>query len=625
MKWFLNRSNTIRFGVTIAVLIGIALISTTSFIQFQRITWQIRYRRQIISQLGRVLSSVKDAETGQRGYLLTGRQEYLLPYQAATSVLGQEIEELVRLTQNEPIDQQQQIAEMKDLIDAKLAELEQTIRLRQSQKPDAALAIVESNQGKQLMDQIRAIDAALISNQQRIVDQQAILQRRFSHLATFTTIGGVVLELLLVTGTTLKLNQETQNLKQSEQDLLQSEQRYRSLVTATAQVVWLADATGQIQTMTPGWYLLTGQTEETAQGMGWLAAIQPDERASVEQRWQAAIEAQEFYETEYQLLTVDGNERIFLMRGVPVIETNGVVREWVGTCVDITPRKQAEQVLQRSRDQLEQEVQERTRALTQTNAALQTEIFERMQIERQLGQLADTLRQSNQELEQFAYVASHDLQEPLRAVANYTQLLARKYSGNLDEKADKYIGYIVDGATRMQQLINDLLTYSRVGRQTLNLQEVDTNIVCKRALDGLRMAIAENNAVVTHDPLPTIVADAAQITQLFQNLLSNAIKYRDESDPQIHISANHTEAEWTFSVKDNGIGIDPQYAERIFVIFQRLHTRRDYSGTGIGLAICKKIVELHKGQIWVESESGKGSTFYFTIPHPTQNLSMPNN
>lgn len=607
-----------------AVLIGIALISSTSFIQFQRITWQLRHRRQIIAQLNRVLSSVKDAETGQRGYLLTGKQEYLLPYQAATSVISQEVEELVRLTRNEPIAQQQQIVEMQQRIEAKLIELEQTIRLRQSQKVDAASALVESNQGKRLMDQIREINAALASDQQRIVDQQSILQRRFSHIATWTTIGGVVLELLLVTGTTLKLNQETQNLQQSEQGLLLSEQRYRSLVTATAQVVWLADATGHIQTLTSGWTLLTGQTEAAAQGMGWLAAVHPDDRASVQACWQTAVATQEFYEMEYRVPVVDGEERTFLMRGVPVREADGSVREWVGTCVDITSRKQAEQVLQRSRDQLEQQVQERTRALTQTNAALQTEIFERMQIERKLEQLATTLQRSNQELEQFAYVASHDLQEPLRAVANYTQLLARKYSAHLDEKADKYIGYIVDGATRMQQLINDLLTYSRVGRQSLNLQEVDINLVCKRALDGLRMAITDSHATVTYDALPTIVADAGQITQLFQNLLSNAIKYRDKVAPQIYISANRTETEWTFSVADNGIGIDPQYAERIFVIFQRLHTRRDYSGTGIGLAICKKIVELHQGQIWVQSELGKGSTFYFTIPHTTQDIVLPN-
>jgi PAS domain S-box-containing protein len=224
------------------------------------------------------------------------------------------------------------------------------------------------------------------------------------------------------------------------------------------------------------------------------------------------------------------------------------------------------------------------------------------------------LIRSNAELEQFAYVASHDLQEPLRAISGLTQLLAQRYQGRLDEKADRYISLTVDGCQRMQQLIHGLLAYSRLITRGRPLEPVDSEAVLERSLGDLQVAIAEAGAVVTHDRLPTLTADATQLGQLFQNLIGNALKFRNIAPPRIHVSARGDGEWWTFDVADNGIGIDPQYAEQIFAIFQRLHTRDEYPGTGIGLAICKKIVERHGGRIWVESQPGQGSTFRFTLP-----------
>jgi signal transduction histidine kinase len=227
------------------------------------------------------------------------------------------------------------------------------------------------------------------------------------------------------------------------------------------------------------------------------------------------------------------------------------------------------------------------------------------------------LTRSNRDLEQFAYVASHDLQEPLRMVATYTQLLAERYRGKLDADADKYIHYAVDGALRMQKLVEDLLAFSRVGRNGLAHENTDCNTALQVALKNLDAAIQESGAVVERAQLPVLLADSSQMVQVFQNLIGNAIKFRGSRPPLIRVSAEWLGKECVFSVADNGIGIPPEHAESVFVVFRRLHTSAEYPGSGIGLSICKKIVEQHGGRIWVESEVGHGSTFHFALPVKT--------
>jgi signal transduction histidine kinase len=249
-------------------------------------------------------------------------------------------------------------------------------------------------------------------------------------------------------------------------------------------------------------------------------------------------------------------------------------------------RIQAEEALRKAHDELEVRVQERTAELARSNA----------------------------ELQQFAYVASHDLQEPLRMVSNFTQLLAERYDAKLDNDGREFIAYAVEGATRMQTLVQDLLSLSRVGTRGKNLEVVRLDEVVDRAVANLEFAIQENGASVSHDEMPEVMADSSQMMQLFQNLIGNGIKFKGAEPPRVHISAVRNGKEWTFSVRDNGIGFEPQYAERIFAIFQRLHSRDEYQGNGIGLTICRKIVERHQGRIWAESKPGSGTTFYFTMP-----------
>lgn len=246
------------------------------------------------------------------------------------------------------------------------------------------------------------------------------------------------------------------------------------------------------------------------------------------------------------------------------------------------------------------------------------DITERKQAQRELERHSAELTRSNAELEQFAYVASHDLQEPLRMVASYSQLLARRYRDKLDSDAEEFIEFIVDGANRMQALINDLLAFSRVGTRGKPFEPTDVADVVARAVSNVQVAIEEAGAQVDVGPMPAVVGDSSQLVQLFQNLISNAIKFRGADTPRITITAEPAGEAVTFSLTDNGIGIDPQYADRIFLLFQRLHTKREYAGTGIGLAICKKIVERHGGRIWVEGRPGEGTTFHFTLPLNTE-------
>ncbi len=275
--------------------------------------------------------------------------------------------------------------------------------------------------------------------------------------------------------------------------------------------------------------------------------------------------------------------------------------------------------IKRAYSKLDELVEKRTIELKMVNEQLQQELTERKKAEEELKKTLSELKRSNEELQQFAYVASHDLQQPLRMVASYTQLLAKRYKDKLDKDANEFIKYAVEGANNMKTLIEDLLEYSRIQTRGNPFEVINFEEVLKDVLFSFHETIKEKDAEITHDYLPNILADKTQLIQVFQNLIDNALKFRSKDPVRIHISAKKNKNNWQFSVKDNGIGIDPEYFDRIFIIFQRLHRKSEYPGTGIGLALCKRIIERHNGKIWVESKVGKGSTFHFTIPTKKNN------
>ncbi len=352
-----------------------------------------------------------------------------------------------------------------------------------------------------------------------------------------------------------------------------AERRFRQLTDHAPVLIWIAGTGGSRVFFNKPWLAFTGRTMEQEKGDGWAEGMHPDDLQRCPAIFLASFAARQSFRTEYRLRRHDGQWRWILDDGQPMYSISGEFEGFIGSCIDITDRRMAEDALQSA------------------NTAL---------------------RRSNEDLRQFAYAASHDLQEPLRMVNLYSQLLAKRYKGKLDADADQFIEFTTSGAMRMHALVHDLLAFVQAADSPVEkVVPANAEIVFESTLASIRTALAGAN--VTHDPLPELAVHRQHLTQLFQNLIGNAVKYRGTELPEVHVSVRRDGAFWIISVKDNGIGIDPKYHQRIFGIFKRLH-RDEYPGTGIGLAICSKIVERYGGRIWVDSEVGKGAEFLFTLP-----------
>jgi len=346
----------------------------------------------------------------------------------------------------------------------------------------------------------------------------------------------------------------------------------------------------------------------------FLEFVHPEDRDRVKDSINDTLYKKMPFSIDHRIVLADGSVRIVHEKAKVFFSDVGKPIRMLGTVQDITERKKMENELIKHRDHLEELVKEHTVEFENLNRKLKRELAERKRAEEKVKESLEELERSNTELEQFAYAVSHDLQEPLRMVTSYAQLLEKRYKDKLDDDAKDFINYAVGGATRMQKMIDGLLLYSRIQTRGKHFVPIDCSSVVGQAISNLKIHIDETHAIVESDDLPTINADEMQLIRLFQNLIDNALKFHGTEVPRIQVSASKLGNKWMFSISDNGIGIDSEYKDRIFVIFQRLHGEDQYPGTGMGLAICKRIVERHGGQIWVDSDLGQGSTFYFTIP-----------
>ena len=362
--------------------------------------------------------------------------------------------------------------------------------------------------------------------------------------------------------------------KQAEMRLLESEGRFRVMADSSPVLLWVSGKDSLCDFFNQQWLEFTGKTMQEEVGVGWAEGVHPEDLQNALDVYMRAFNGRKPFEMVYRLRRWDGEYRWLLDHGVPRFGAGGVFEGFIGSCIDITDRKNTED---------------------------------------ELKKMAERLTRSNEELERYAYIASHDLQEPIRTIINFTQLLSRRHGSELSVEAREYMGFILSNGNRMTQLIRDLLSYARVDKRVEKFREVDAFEVLKAVQDDLKGLIAESKALIIAGSLPRVLGDKVRLHQVFLNLLANALKFRKSEPPVIHISAERDGEYWKFAVQDNGIGIDMANAERLFQAFNRLHTRSEYPGSGIGLAVCKKMIDLHKGRIWVESEVEKGTTFYFTL------------
>ena len=411
----------------------------------------------------------------------------------------------------------------------------------------------------------------------------------------------------LATLTGLTLAAAVTGHKQAETALREQEAKYRDLYDHAPDMFVSVDAvTATIIECNHTLATVLGYTKAELLGRPIVDLYHPACMENVRKALHAFQTSGEVHDAELQLKRKDGSTIEVSLNVSALRDDQGRILHSRSVWRDITKRKRAEDEVRKLNAELEARVRDRT-------AQLEELARQRKHVSDQLTEKSAELTRSNAELQQFAYVASHDLKEPLRMVANFTQLLARRYKGKLDQDADEFIGFAVDGAQRMQVLIDDLLAMSRVDSRRKAFVPVDCNALLDQVASDMQVAVRDAGGEVTWGDLPRVLADDVQLGQVFQNLIGNALKFRGQDPPRIRVSAERNESVWQFSVRDNGIGIDPQFNERIFIIFQRLHNKDEYPGTGIGLALCKKIIERHGGKIWVESQPGAGATFHFTI------------
>jgi PAS domain S-box-containing protein len=583
MKWQLVRKMQLAFSAALALLLVVGVVSyRNNRNQVATEEW-VAHTQEVLATLAGVLSDETEAESARRAYFITSDSMFRRKYETSAAATYANLARVRQLTvDNAP--QQRRLDALDPLITHRLRQLAQLIDSQGNNPSDVAVQASKTLvEGEELQARVRDLVAEMVGAERILLQSRTAKARASARLAIFTIFLGTGLALGLLGAVLYLLQREITQRALAEEALSGSEERLRMAVEAAEMGTWFWNIQQDEISWSEQFRTLFGLTSNAKLTYNEIfQVIHPDDRQRLDQSVKNTLELGVPYDTEYRVVWPDSSVHWLAAKGRAHRSPEGVAVHMQGIVMDVTERKEAQEALKHD------------------------EARERRSVE---------LKRSNDELQQFAYIAAHDLQEPLRMVASYTQLLAQRYKGRLDSDADEFIAYAVDGAHRMQLLIRDLLAYCRVGTKGKEFRETSSEAALEQALLNLQGAIQEGGGVVTHDPLPTLIADSAQIVQLFQNVVGNALKYHGAELPRVHVSAQRNGGnEWIFSMRDNGLGIDPKYFEKIFVMFQRLHGREEFSGTGIGLTVCKKIAERHGGRMWVESEPGKGSTFYFALP-----------
>jgi PAS domain S-box-containing protein len=572
------------FVVAMLPLLAMGWVSFQTPRQYIRLSDSCRHRQHVLERLATFLSEIQDLETGQRGYVLTANARYEEPFLAAKAAIGPQLDELRRLVAGNALNEER-LTKLDILVHRKIAELEHTIDLRRNDPKhgfDEALKVIQTGAGKQIMDEVREITKNLQQDEERRLDQSVkeaeTASRRLVWVASVFSPLAVVLMALSI----WLILRDLAARARAEAEVRRQRAVLETVLSSMGEGVAVADSQGRFQLFNPMARQLLGAGLDNVAPRDWssrFALFLPDAVtpfSAEDLPLVRALRGEACDNVEMVAGRADATDSRFLnATGRPIADEVGRFHGGVVVFHDITEQKRAQ-------------------------AALTAQ--------------AELLKRSNRELEQFAYVASHDLKEPLRMVASYTTLLNEEFAGKLGSEGDKYIKYAVDGAKRMQALIDDLLNFSQVGRTGGRIQAVDLNKMAEIAVSNLEASMLATSAVVKIGKLPIVRGNATLLSQLIQNLIANAIKFHGDTPPVVGVSGRRQDDEWVICVEDNGIGIDPEYRERVFELFQRLHGRGKYEGTGIGLSICRKVVEQYGGRIWVESELGRGSTFYFTLP-----------
>lgn len=589
----MNDKNAVR-RVNIGLSISLLTLLIISYFAYDSITEMSVYikNQSITSKLIRdfiqVRSILKDAQRGERGYVITGDARFLKPFNEAKDSL----EDLLLKVENDESDSvlDEKIIDKKFQNEVKnLLTLYTTIiNARRENGFEEAAKIVMKGDGNDILIELHdRIDKYISQNQYNLITLVNLYEESKQKTIISVIIGGL-LSIFIIVYISIKLNKDIKLRTAVENELRESEFRFKTLVNETASIVWLTDAQGKINEYLPSWESFTGQSFEEMKGFGWLNAIHPDDMESVNEIWNKSVQNKSFYQAECRLKNSKGNYRYIIAKGTPIIDINGNVKEWIGTNTDIHDRKMWEEKLSDLNNELNKMVKERT----------------------------EELETANKELEGFSYSVSHDLRAPLRAVSGFCEILSDEYGKKLDDEGKRIIGIITHNTQKMGTLIDDLLKFSRISRQQLNYTLIDTQKLVNNVINDIGLYYKLDKVRFEFGDLIPIYADLKMMEQVFNNLISNSIKYtRYKPEPIIRIGSSGKNGDVTFFIKDNGAGFDMKFADKLFGVFQRLHSEKEFEGTGIGLALVSRIITKHEGKVWAEAEVNNGATFYFTLPN----------